>query len=246
MFICTRAVQTHGCCLLWLTELVITEFAFRFTLWIHSSDHLKWQESSLHRNTHSNYGKKWNMLTKKAFSSAKRGLQYPPSSPCLLHWTLNGNRNKYQKEMNEILFKGSFPLHFSKILLYLHFKLIIFQLWCCNNSLATDPDVKSWDFCNCYLLCFSLALTHKMKFAFCTERTAQSLRKSNLFSKKSSVIWDNTNTELSIGREWSTFTLTCLKSRIMKVYLVNYSTAIKTKAQNWWNNVLQEDQKQPN
>lgn len=45
--------------------------------------------------------------------------------------------------MNELLFKGSFSPHFSEILLYLHFKLIIFQLWCHNNSLATDPDVKS-------------------------------------------------------------------------------------------------------
>lgn len=161
--------------------------------------------------------------------------------------------------MNEFLFKGSLPLHFSEILLYLHFKLIIFQLWCCNNSLATDPDVKSWDFCNCYLLCFSLALTHKMKFAFCTDRTTQYLGKVIYFPKKSSVIWDNTNTELSIGKERSTFTLTCPKSKIMKVYLINYSIEIKTKAQNcpqkpstpetsiqWCKNVLQEDQKQLN
>lgn len=54
--------------------------------------------------------------------------------------------------MNELLFKGSFSPHFSEILLYLHFKLIIFQLWCRNNSLATDPDVKSCDFFNSYLL----------------------------------------------------------------------------------------------
>lgn len=93
VFICTRAIQTHGCCLPCLTELVITEFAFRFTLWIHSSHHLKWQESRLHRNTHSNWGKKWNMLTKKA----KRGLQYPPPSLHLLHWTSNWIRNKYRK-----------------------------------------------------------------------------------------------------------------------------------------------------
>lgn len=144
-------------------------------------------------------------------------------------------------------------LSISEILLYLHFKLIIFQLWCCNNSLATDPYVKSWDFCNSYLLCFSLALTHEMKFAFCIDRTTQSPRTSNLFCRRSSVIWDNTNTELSIGKEWRTFTLTCPKSRTMKVCLVNYSTAIKTKAQNclqntstpetsiqWWKNVLQK------
>lgn len=114
--------------------------------------------------------------------------------------------------MNEFLFKGSFPLHFSESLFYLHFKLIIFQLWCCYNSLATYPDVKSWDFCNSYLLCFSFALTHKMKFAFCIDRTTQSLRESNLFSKRSSVILNYTNTELSIGKEWSTFTLTSLRT----------------------------------
>lgn len=127
---------------------------------------------------------KWNMIIKKPCPSTKRSLQYPPSSPHLLHWTLSGNRNKYQKEMNEFLFKGSFSPHFSEILLYLHFKLIIFQLRCHNNSLATDPDEKSQDFCNSYLLCFFFALTHEMKFAFCMDRTTQSLRKSNLFKKK--------------------------------------------------------------
>lgn len=80
---------------------------------------------------------------KKALSLCQRSLQSPPSSPHLLDCTLNGNRNKYQKEMNEFLFKGSFSPRFSEILLYLHFKLIIFQLWRHNNSLATDPAAES-------------------------------------------------------------------------------------------------------
>lgn len=102
--------------------------------------------------------RKGSTIVKKPCPSAKSSLQYPPSSPHPSSWTSNGNGNKYQKEMNEFLFQGSFSPHFSEILLYLHFKLIIFQLWCHNNSLATEPDEKSWDFCNSYRWCFLFCL----------------------------------------------------------------------------------------
>lgn len=77
---------------------------------------------------------------------------------------------------------------------------------------------------------FPFALTHEMKFAFYMDRTTQSLRKNNLFKKKkkkSPVILDNTNSELSVAKGLSTFTLPCPKSRITQVYLANYSTIIK-------------------